>query len=75
MSETPRTDEAYRRGLLKTDGVYLLAIVNSVVKESKKIETELNNLLLAIEGYDTTAVEYSEWQQRVKKAVGNCIKA
>lgn len=72
MSETPRTNEAYRRGLLKSDGIDLLAIVNSIVQESKKIETELNNLLLAIEGYDTTAIEYSEWQERVKKAVNAC---
>jgi uncharacterized coiled-coil DUF342 family protein len=38
----------------------------------EEITEQRDELLKAIEGYDTTAIEYPEWQRRIQKAIENC---
>jgi hypothetical protein len=41
-------------------------------RELNEVTKQSNELLQAIEGYNTTEVNYSKWQRRVKNAVDNC---
>lgn len=43
------------------------------VDECMELRGQLKELLQAIEGYDTTAVDSPDWQRRVKRAVDNCV--
>ena len=41
-------------------------------RELNEVTKQSNELLQAIEGYDTTEVNDPKWQRRVKNAVDNC---
>ncbi len=51
------------------------SILPQIEPAIRKLIKQRDELLQAIEGYDTTAVNDPKWQHRVNDAVDNCIKA
>jgi hypothetical protein len=71
MSETPRTDEFQKMEHVASDWMWR-EHAKQLERELAEVTKQRDELLQAIEGYDTTEVNYSKWQLRVKNAMDNC---
>jgi hypothetical protein len=69
--KTPRTDEFQKMEHVASDWMWR-EHAKQLERELAEVTKQRDELLQAIEGYDTTEVNYSKWQCRVKNAVDNC---
>jgi hypothetical protein len=71
MSETPRTDEFQKMEHVASDWMWR-EHAKQLERELAEVTKQRDELLQAIEGYDTTEVNDPKWQRRVKNAMDNC---
>jgi hypothetical protein len=71
VSETPRTDEFQKMEHVAFDWMWR-EHAKQLERELVELTKQSNELLQAIEGYDTTEVNDPKWQRRVKNAMDNC---
>jgi len=71
MSETPRTDEFQKMEHVASDWMWR-EHAKQLERELAEVTKQRDELLQAIEGYNTTEVNDPKWQRRVKNAVDNC---